>query len=54
MNKPVIPYLIDIALNLFIIKLLFKKGDDQTGTGMIIGTFLLMIAVFVFKSIYQP
>jgi hypothetical protein len=54
MNKPVIPYLIAIALNLFIIKFLFKKGDDQTGTGMIICTFLLMIVVFLFKSIYQP
>jgi len=53
MNKPVITYLIAIALNLFIIKFLFKKGDNQTGTGMIIGSFLVMITVFVFKSIYR-
>jgi hypothetical protein len=51
-NKPAIPYLVAIALNLFIIKYLFKKGADQTGTGMILCTFVAMILVFLFKTGY--
>ncbi len=50
MDKPIIPYLVALALNLFIIKYLFKKGADQTGAGMILGTFVSMLLVFLFQS----
>jgi hypothetical protein len=51
-NKPAIPYLVSIALNLFIIKYLYKKGLDNTGTGMILCTFVCMALVFLFKIGY--
>ena len=50
LNKPVIPYLVAIALNLFAIKYLFKTGRDQTGTGMILCTFVVMILVFLLQT----
>jgi len=49
LNKPAAPYLIAIAFNLFIIRYLFKKDNDQTGIGAIICTFIIMILVFLFK-----
>ncbi|MDB5144583.1 MAG: hypothetical protein JWQ66_3296 [Mucilaginibacter sp.] len=48
-DKPGIPYLVAIALNLFITRYCFKKGIDQFGAGMILVTFLFMAAVFIFK-----
>jgi len=48
-NKPGIPYLIAIALNLFIIRYCFKQGNDNTGTGMILITFIFTAAVFLLK-----
>lgn len=51
-GKPSIPYLVSIAINLFIIKYLFKKGHDQTGTGMILCTFAVMILVFLLQTGY--
>ena len=50
MDKPIIPYLVALAINLFIIKYFFKKGADQTGAGMILGTFVSMVLVFLFQS----
>jgi hypothetical protein len=49
-DKPLIPYLVTLALNLFIIRYLFKKGADQTGAGMILSTFVSMLLVFLFQS----
>jgi hypothetical protein len=49
-NKPAIPYLIAILINLFIIKYLFRKGSDQTGIGMILSTFVAMIAAFLIQT----
>lgn len=51
-NKPAIPYLVAIALNLFIIKYLFKKGADQTGTGMILCTFVIMVMGLLLQTGY--
>ncbi len=47
--KQGIPYLAAIAVNLFVIRLFFKNGQDQTGTGAIICTFIVMAIVFMFK-----
>jgi uncharacterized membrane protein YhdT len=52
MGKPAIPYLVSIAINLFFIKYMFKKGNDQTGTGMILCTFAVMILVFLLQTGY--
>ncbi len=49
LEKPAIPYLIGIAVNLFIIRYFFKKELDQSGTGAILCTFIVMAAVFLFK-----
>jgi len=49
LNKPGIPYLIAIALNLFIIRYCFKAGKDNIGTGMILITFVFTAAVFLLK-----
>lgn len=51
-NKPAIPYLVAIAVNLFIIKYLFRKGDDQTGMGVILSTFVAMIITFLIQAGY--
>ncbi len=51
-GKPAIPYLLAILINLFIIKYLFKKGDDQTGQGFIISTFIAMLAVILIQLGY--
>ncbi len=48
-NKPGIPYLIAVALNLFIIRYLFKIDKENIGTGMILITFMFTAAVFVLK-----
>ena len=50
LNKPAIPYLLAIALNLFAIKYLFKTGKDQTGMGMILCTFVVMILAFLLQT----
>ncbi|QEC77723.1 hypothetical protein [Mucilaginibacter ginsenosidivorax] len=49
LNKPGIPYLIAIALNLFIIRYCFKAGKDNIGAGMILTTFVFAAAVFLLK-----
>ena len=48
-NKPGVPYLISIAVNLFIIRYFFKRGQDQSGIGAILCTFIVMALVFLFK-----
>lgn len=47
--KQSIPYLAAIVFNLFLIRYFFKNGQDQTGTGAIICTFIVMAIVFLFK-----
>jgi hypothetical protein len=50
LNKPAIPYLVALALNLFIIRVCYKKDADQTGRGVMLATFLCMLAlIFIFK-----
>ncbi len=47
--KQSVPYLAAIAANLFLIRYLFKNGQDQTGIGAIICTFIIMALVFLIK-----
>ena len=49
-NKPAIPYLVALALNLIIIRTCYKKNADQAGRGVMLSTFICMLLlVFVFK-----
>ncbi|RZA02951.1 MAG: hypothetical protein EOP47_05115 [Sphingobacteriaceae bacterium] len=47
--KQSIPYLAAIAANLFLIRYLYKNGQDQAGIGAIICTFIIMALVFLLK-----
>ena len=47
--KQAVPYLAAVACNLFLIRYWFKNGQDQTGIGAIICTFIVMVIVFLFK-----
>ncbi|MFD1257340.1 hypothetical protein ACFQ3S_11080 [Mucilaginibacter terrae] len=46
LNKPAIPYLVALGLNLFIIRICYKKGADQTGRGVMLATFIAMLIMF--------
>jgi hypothetical protein len=49
-NKPLIPYLIALALNLFAAKYLFKKGADQSGAGILLSAFVVMMFAYYFQA----
>ncbi len=50
LNKPAIPYLVAIGLNLFVVKLCFQRNADNTGKGVMLATFASMLAmVFILK-----
>lgn len=49
MDKPAVPYLIAIGLNLVILRFCIKKGLDDTGKGIMMVTFAFMLVVFIFK-----
>jgi len=49
-NKPLIPYLVALGLNLFATKFLFKKGYDQTGTGVMLISFVVVILLGTFQN----
>ena len=49
-DKPLIPYLVAVGLNLVVIKILFNKGADQTGSGMILSTFAALLICYFFQS----
>jgi len=49
MNKPAIPYFIAMALNLVMMRVIMDKGGDKIGRGIILGSLVFMILVFLFK-----
>lgn len=50
LNKPAIPYLVALGLNLFIIRICYKKDADKTGKGIMLSTFICMLLmVLLFK-----
>ena len=49
LNKPAIPYLVALGINLFIIRICFKKNMDDTGRGTMLTTFVCVILILVFK-----
>ena len=48
-NKPGIPYLVAVGLNLLMARYCSKKGMDKTFMGIVIVSFIFMLAIFVFK-----
>ena len=50
LNKPSVPYLIAIALNLVMIRFCLKKDLEKTARGIMLATFLVLILVFTLKT----
>lgn len=49
-NRPALPYLVAVALNLLAMRFIFKYDYDKTGKSMMATTFIVMIAVFIIKG----
>lgn len=48
-NKPAIPYLVSVCVNLFILRYLVRKGKENAGYGIMVSTFVVMWMVFKFR-----
>jgi len=48
-GRPAIPYLVAIAFNLIMIRLLQKKNMDKTSQGIMLATFVIMLLVVLTK-----
>ena len=49
MDKPAVPYLITIGLNLVLLRYCFRNGRDETANGIMMITFAFMLVVFILK-----
>ncbi|RFZ90127.1 hypothetical protein D0C36_23085 [Mucilaginibacter conchicola] len=49
MDKPAIPYLIAIAMNLLMLRYCARKHFDLTSRGIMIATFACMLLIAIFK-----
>lgn len=49
LGKPGVPYLFAATLNLLLLRLSYKKGADQTGNGIMLATFIFVLAAFILK-----
>jgi len=49
LNKPALPYLVAIGLNLLLVKLCYKKGTDDTGRGIMLMSFVCIVLLIIFK-----
>lgn len=50
LNKPALPYLVAIVLNLIMMRLLSKKDTVKTVKGIMAVTFIFMIVAFILKQ----
>jgi hypothetical protein len=48
LNKPALPYFTALAANLVLMRVVKDKWGDKTGRGIIIGSMVFMIFVFLF------
>lgn len=48
-DRPATPYLITIAINLFIVRYFIRNNKESTGYGLITSTFIIAMIVFIFK-----
>ena len=49
MDKPAVPYLIAVGLNLLLLRYCLKKDLDKTGNGVMMITFAFVLVIFIFK-----
>lgn len=49
LNKPAIPYLLVMLINLFIIRYCFKKGWSDAASGIAISSVIFAVLVYVLK-----
>jgi len=48
-NKPGVPYLIAVGINLILLKFTYKANADKAGIGLFIVTFIVLLLVFILK-----
>lgn len=48
-DKPGVPYLIAVAINLILLKYVYKANADKAGNGLLIVTFIAVLLTFIFK-----
>ena len=48
-NRPLVPYFFAIGLNLILVRLGQRSGREKTARGIMLGTFILMLLLFIFK-----
>ncbi len=48
-NKPALPYFVAVAINMVLIRVSMKKDLDQTGRGIMLATFVIMLLIFILK-----
>ena len=48
-DKPGVPYLIAVAINLIFLKFTYKANADKAAIGLLIITFLAVLFTFIFK-----
>ncbi len=49
LNRPAIPYLIAIAVNLFILRYFIRNDKEVAGYGLIISTLIIALIIFKLK-----
>ena len=49
-NKPALPYLVAVVLNLIMMRVISKKDTVKTVKGIMIVTFIFVIAAFILKQ----
>lgn len=48
-DKPGVPYLIAVGINLILLRFTYKANADKAGTGLFIVTFIVLLLVFILK-----
>jgi len=48
-NKPALPYVLALALNLLLLRFTVKKDLNKTAQGIMLATFVFMVVLFMFK-----
>ena len=48
-NRPLVPFFIAIGLNLILLRLGLRSGREKMARGIMLGTFVLMLLLFIFK-----
>lgn len=48
-NRPLVPYFFAIGLNLILLRLGLRSGREKMARGIMLGTFIWMLLLFIFK-----